>query len=1068
MSSITPAPPPPEAPASQSTPRVLAVVVTRDGAEWVAGALRTLAAQGYPALEVMAVDNASTDGTAAVLTRRLDADRVLTMDRNVGFGRAVAAALRTPQAEGVDYVLLVHDDMALMPDAVQWLVGAMEADPTLSVVGPKLREWDEEPLLQQVGMSADAFLRAESHLDPGELDQGQHDGRGDVLYVSTAGMLLRRDVFSRLGGFDARFESYRDDMDLCWRVWLAGRRVGVVPRAIGYHQAAGSNGTRRAGADLSESRYLIERHTLAAMLKNYSGGRLAWIIPLGLLLNLARVLAMLLSRRFGDAFAVVRAYAWNLGQLRATLRRRQVVQSTRRQPDGRLSSLFTPGLPRLREYSETLLEAMAGGSTRALVDADDIGRAGIDPLAQQPIQRFLRDRPLVLLGVPLLLAFFASIGGFMAPGPIVGGEIAAWPASPQDFITNYLSPWGGEPLASPAFPSPVQPVLGLASALVGGSAWLAQRILVFGMLPLAFLTTLRAGRLVTRKPWPRVVGATVYVLSPVVLGTLSQGRYGLLVLAALLPAVVSLTITTTNRQTPPGVAWRSTALLALAILLTLGAAPIGGLMAPAIVILAAALSILRGWLRPLLRLCVGGGAALMMLSPWLLDLFREGGPAGGTLGTAGSAAAMVDLPLWRAMVGQPPTVTGLGGTLGVVLIAIPAAVLLGALFVGMRARPLITGSLVLLVTTSGAAAWAAAYYRLPLVHPPALLLPGAVGLAVLAIIVVRWSTETLVAADFGVAQVGTAVAGVVLAVGLVAGLGLLAGGPWQELRTDPQLVPAFIGADQDRAGPYRVLLVDRAEDGTVRWEVTDAEGPEMTAFGTLRNRALTDLITQSVTQTVAGAGSAASAPLGVLNIRYVVLTAPDTQLQAALSRQVDLEPLPSTAAVTYRVRTWLPRAGIIGQPAAARLLADGDPGPTGAVGAGALQVIRPGDFQGAGEPTVQDGLLVVSEGAADGWRAVSGGQELAQVDAGPINAFEVPDPGQPFRAVYDGGLRRRVVVAAQLLIALAMVSLAIRPPGARAPQRRATSLPSDLVGLADTTMALPRIDPDNPPPEVRG
>ncbi|CAN5366795.1 glycosyltransferase [soil metagenome] len=1064
MSSVIPALPPSAAPAPP-TPRVLAVVVTCDGADWVTGALRTLGAQGYPALEIIAVDNASTDGTAAILTRRLPPERVVTMDRNVGFGRAVAAALRTEAAAEVDYVLLVHDDMALMPDAVQWLVSAMEADATLSVVGPKLREWDEEPLLQQVGMSADTFLRAETQLEPGEPDQGQHDGRGDMFYVSTAGMLLRRDVFSKLGGFDARFASFRDDMDLCWRVWLAGRRVGVVPQAVGYHHAAGANGTRAAGADLTESRYLIERHTLASMLKNYSARRLAWVVPLGALLNLLRVVALLLARRFGEAFALVRAYAWNLGQMPATLRRRRVVQSMRRQPDSSLSALFTPGLPRVRQYSEAVLEAMAGGSTRALVDAEDIARAGVDPLAEQPIQRFLRDRPLVLLGIPLLLAFLASLGGFLGPGPIIGGEIAAWPESPVEFLANYLSPWGGEPLASASFPSPVQAVLGLLSLVLGGSAWLAQRVLVFGLLPLAFITTLRAGRLVTPQPWPRVIGATVYVVSPAVLGTLAEGRYGIAVVASLLPAVVSLTITTTNRDTPRGIAWRSTGLLGLAVLLTVGAAPIEGLLAVAVVGTAAIIALLRGWVRPLLRLAVGGGAAIAILSPWLWDLVWNGGPAGGTLGTGGGPAAIVDLPLWRALTLQPQTVGGLDGTLGITMLALPAAVLLGALFVGMRARPLITGSLVLLVVSSGAAAWAAAWFRVPLVHPPALLLPGTVGVAVLAIIVARWSTETLTAADFGLAQVGTAVAGLILTFGILAGLTLLGSGPWSGLQQAPSLVPAFIGADEAQVGPYRVLLLDRAEDGTVRWELTDARGPEMTAFGTLRDADLTAEITEAVTQSVNGIGTGATARLGVLNIRYVVLREPDRDLQNALSRQAALEPLPSTAAVTYRVRSWLPRASVVPEPAASRLLATGDPGATSGVVGGALVLVAPGDLRGGGG--ADSGILVLSEAASPAWRAVGASGPLEQVELGPINGFRV-DGDDVFRVSYADGLRRRIGVAVQLLIALAMASLAIRPPGARVVRRRDTSLPTDLVGLADTTTAFPRVDPNNPPPGMRG
>ncbi len=1057
----------PEPSAAEAPPRVLAVLVSRNGAEWLVPTLRTLRAQRYPNLEVLAVDNASTDGTGDLLRSRLGEDQVLTLPGPVGFGRAVAQAVRTPQGEAAAYILLVHDDMALMPDAVQWLVDAMRKDPSLAIVGPKLREWDDEPVLQQVGMSADAFGRAESTLGRDELDQGQHDGRGDVLWVSTAGMLLRRDVLTALGGFDQRFDAFRDDMDLCWRVWLAGRRVGVVTEAVGYHLAAAANGRR--AMTVADARFRIERHTLAALLKNYSARRLAWVLPVGALITLVNILGMLLSRRFSEAFAVVRAGLWNLSQLPATLRRRRAVQQVRRQPDSALASLFTPGLPRVRQYGDAFLEAVAGGSTTALVDADEVGRVAIDPLAEQPLRRFLRDRPLLLLGVPLLLAFLASLAGYLGDGPIVGGEVAPWPESPLDFLRAYVSPWGGEPLGSSSFPSPVQAVLGLASLLVGGSAWVAQRVLVFGLLPLAFITTLRAGRLVTTRPWPRVIGAAVYVTSPVVLGSIGEGRYGVAVLAALLPSVVALSIRTADPSTPPGVAWRSTALLSLTVLLALGSAPVEGLIAPGVVLLAVLVALLRGWVRPLLRLAVGGLGALVMLAPWLFDVVRDGGPSGGTLATDGGPPAILGLPLWRALVGQPQVIDGIDSTLGFVLLAIPGAVLLGALVVGMRARPLITGSLVLLAVASGAGAWAASFYRLPLVWPPALLLPGAVALAVLAIIVARWSTEILTSSDFGVGQVGTGVAGIGLVVGLVAGLMVLAGGPWTALQQDPQLVPAFIGADVDQIGEYRVLLLDRADDGTVRWEVTGAQGASMTSFGTVRSAELTELLGDTVTQAVAGTGDTPGGVLGLLNVRYVVLLAPDAEVQDALAGQRTLEPLPTTAAVAYEVQTWLPRASVVPEPAGSRLLETGVPVVADRAGGGsALLRVAPAEFRGSGG-TVDDGILVLSEHSSGAWRAADSAAALPRVDIPHVNAFRVTDgAGERFRVIAAGGLRRRAVVAVQVLVALGVVSLALRPPGRRDEEPEAVTLPADLIGLADTTTVIPRIDPSAPPPGTRG
>jgi GT2 family glycosyltransferase len=348
---------------------VCAVLVVSDGAAELPTVFATLSAQRYAALDIVVVDNATRDSTREVIARRVAPERLVRLKRRVGFGRAVGAGLRHPAAERVDLVLLLHDDLALAPNATAVLVAAFQADPNLSIVGPKLREWTEQPTLQEVGMTVDLLGRAESLLEPGELDQGQQDTQREVLYVSTAGMMLRRDVLTDLRGFDPRFPALRDDLDLCWRAWLQGHRVEVVPAAVGYHLAAASRRTRPLGRGRSwEPRELAERHTVATLLKCYGLARLIWILPLVLLVGLGKLVAFLVTRRFSDALAVARAYAWNLGQLPRTLRRRREVQRHRELGDSELARLFAPGLPRIRTYGEAAVGWIAGGGTRALLE----------------------------------------------------------------------------------------------------------------------------------------------------------------------------------------------------------------------------------------------------------------------------------------------------------------------------------------------------------------------------------------------------------------------------------------------------------------------------------------------------------------------------------------------------------------------------------------------------------------------------------------------------------------------------------------------------------------------------
>lgn len=1061
------------------TPCVAAILVVHNGEEWLGSALATIAEQRYPALDLVVVDNASRDSGPDLLNRHIHADRLITLSRNVGFGRAVAAAMKHPAVEAADYLLLLHDDLVLAPDAIAELVEAIQADPTLGIVGPKLREWSEEYVLQEVGMTTDRFGRAETQLEPGELDQGQHDHQRDVLYVSTAGMLLRRDVLSTLGGFDARFPAFRDDLDLCWRAWLVGMRVEVVPEAVGYHIAASSRLPRAPLATRSgHARYFAERHTVATLLKNYSAVRLAWVLPVVLLLAVGKVGGFLATRRFADAAAVTRAYLWNLRQLPPTLRRRRAVQRRRVVSDAELAPLFAPGLPRMRAYAEAVSVWLAGVDTRALID--DSGEfQRVDPrddaLASKPLLRVLRDHPAASAGAALAICYLIGLIPLLGVGQVVGGEIAPWPSTSRAFLRAYVSSWNGQPLASAGFSSPAQALLGLLGFLGFGSAWLAQRLLVFGLLPLAWGFALRAGRLVTTRKGPRVLGATLYVLNPVLLGALAQGRYGTLVTAALLPGLVLVTIRAMDARTAPGSAWRASALLALGLATVIAFAPVLGLVLGAALWAVTVFTALRslegggehgsahrpGSRQAALRLVAGGVAAVVLNAPWLVDIVRKGG-----LVLRGAQPG--SLPLWRALTMVPDVVDGLRGPVGILTAATSCAVIVAAVGVGLRSRPGPVAGLVTVVAGSGLAAWGASRLSIDEVWVPALLLPGALALAVLGVIAARWLSPSLRAYDFGARQLTTAIAAGIVVIGIGGGVVRLVAGPWDGLSRNPDLVPAFVSADVETVGPYRVLLLADS-GGAVRWDVTNATGPSMVDNAMLRSPRFTRFLEAAIGRATGGADPSAGAQLGLANIRYVVLVRSSDALAGALARQPALEPLPSSGGRVYRVRTWLPRAVVLPPERGDGLLATGDPGITTSPGTSPQ---APSDASGAslpltpsqglesarlearagltayqGRATGDGGLLVVSEAEDTVWHATANGKSLERAPLPPVNAFRLPSGQSEVEVRTSGGAGRKVIVSAQLLLVFAVLSLALRPPGftqRRVERSAVRNLPSEL------------------------
>ena len=181
---------------SELAPSVLVVLVARDAAGWLRGCLSALGAQTYPRRGVVAIDDASSDGSSDLLRQALGDRRVIASDRHRGLAGSVRAALEIPAARAADYLLVLHDDTALDPDAVTRLVEAaigMRVE-NVGVVGPKVVDWDEPRLLREVGRSADRFGYPYTSLQPGEIDKGQFS------------KLARRHSLVRLDSRVRRFE----------------------------------------------------------------------------------------------------------------------------------------------------------------------------------------------------------------------------------------------------------------------------------------------------------------------------------------------------------------------------------------------------------------------------------------------------------------------------------------------------------------------------------------------------------------------------------------------------------------------------------------------------------------------------------------------------------------------------------------------------------------------------------------------------------------------------------------------------------------------------------------------
>jgi len=223
-------------------PRVVALVLSYQGREVTLEALPSLTAQDYSSVDVVVVDNGSTDGTREAVESAYPDVRVLRRETNEGPAAGVNHGLSWAWDAGYDYLLVLNNDIEAGPEMVSELVAAAEADPTVGVVGPKTYYyWEREKI-----WSAGGILRYRESVTTergeGEVDCGQYDQDQEVSYVNGCAMLIRRATLEVAGLWDPVYFLSVEDADFCRRVQAAGYRCWYAHRATLWHRVSSATG----------------------------------------------------------------------------------------------------------------------------------------------------------------------------------------------------------------------------------------------------------------------------------------------------------------------------------------------------------------------------------------------------------------------------------------------------------------------------------------------------------------------------------------------------------------------------------------------------------------------------------------------------------------------------------------------------------------------------------------------------------------------------------------------------------------------------------------------------------
>ncbi|TMR05586.1 glycosyltransferase family 2 protein [Actinomadura soli] len=1032
---------------------VTAVLVAHDGARWLPETLKALLTQARPVQRLVTVDTGSRDRGPAVLAEVVGAEKILTLPRTTGYGEAVAEALQqdaasTPVPEDepgpadqtqaaskprTEWIWLLHDDSAPAYDALAQLLRTADTDPNVAVLGPKVRDWDDRRVLREVGVTVDAAGRRETGLDRHEFDQGQHDGVRDVLSVGSAGMLVRRDVWDELGGFDADYGIFRDDLDFCWRVHAAEHRVVTATDAVVYHAEASRRGLREIGMTAEHPARRDRRNAVQTLLAN---------LPLGAMLRslLRNVWASLLHALFLTATKQPVAAREELRALGDVLRDPGRVRAARAaRADGRKRVYrtirrFQPRWVVMRRTFEAISEYLAAHE-RERENRDEEEAPSDEP---GPIRRLLA-RPGVMIVLALAAVAAAAERSLLtAAGRLGGGALVpAWGGA-SDLWAQYLSGWHPVGLGSDAGSPPYVGVLAVLSTVTLGKPWLTVSVLLLGSVPLAGLTAYRASRLlVTVVPMAepprtgrraratgrrvpvsavRVWFAAVYALLPAATGAIAGGRLGTVVVLVLLPLIAvnvarvyglprseaAALDVRTRRKRAGRAAWAAALLLAVAMAFV----PLTWLIA----VIAAA----TGWAlfdRPGRRarrnVAIALGVPPLLMLPWTAGLVLN---PSRFLVEAGlhrwfePAAAAGLLALDPGGPGTPPP-WAMAGLLALAVCALPLrgrrSIVLAGWLLGVYG--LLVAILVSAATVTKGSDEAPGW-------PGVALIFAGGGVLLAATAVVQRATEVLTGKHLiyragGAVVILAALSAPVLAAGFWVAGG--AGGPLGKV--DPDAVPAFVHGP----GGQRTLVLHREPSGRVSYTLLRDARPRIGEAEVADGGEAHDRLDDLVAGLAAGREGDDGPALTRMGVQYILVPHPRKD---PVTDVLDAAPELTRLSRTETFAVWR-----LQSPTARMMLLEGatvTPLPAGRIDA--RMQIPPG----SGTRT-----LLLAEPSDGGWEATLNGDDLKerQVD-GWAQGYDIPASGGEFQLSRSMTMRHTWLVI-QGIAVLVVAVLAL--PGAQ-------------------------------------
>ena len=286
--------------------KVAIVILNWNGAKMLRQYLPTVLNYSRDEAKVYVADNASTDDSLELLRSEFPECKTIVLDQNWGFAEGYNKALKQVEAE---YYLLLNSDIEVTHHWLTPLVEFMDVHPEVAACQPKLLSIYNKDMFEYAGASG-GFLDSYGYpfcrgriFDTVEVDNGQYDYATEILWATGAALMIRSKDYWEVGGLDGRFFAHCEEIDLCWRLCIRGRKIYCLPESYVYHVGGGT---------LPKSNpmktFLNFRNNLTMLYKNLPDQELQHVMRWRWFLDyLAAWETLVLNRNWGDFKAIYRA-----------------------------------------------------------------------------------------------------------------------------------------------------------------------------------------------------------------------------------------------------------------------------------------------------------------------------------------------------------------------------------------------------------------------------------------------------------------------------------------------------------------------------------------------------------------------------------------------------------------------------------------------------------------------------------------------------------------------------------------------------------------------------------------